>query len=154
VPFYVLAFTTDQLWLCALGLSVGGFAKYSYLPAQYTMGQGLVSARLRALSTAVMLFVINLIGYGFGPLFIGALSDLLFSLQVADLGAPDLTRKACEGAARAQLVTSLEAVCKAAHPASLQRAMLITSLLYGVGGLFFLATTRWLQQDLVAKPSR
>jgi MFS family permease len=76
VPFYVLAFTTDNLWLCAIGLSVGGFAKYSYLPAQYVMGQGVVSAQLRAVSTAVMLFIINLIGYGFGPLFIGALSDL------------------------------------------------------------------------------
>jgi MFS family permease len=149
VPFYVLAFTTHQLWLCAVGLSIGGFAKYSYLPAQYTMGQAVVSAQVRALSTAVMLFVINLIGYGFGPLFIGGLSDLLFSLQVADLGAPGLTRQACEGAARA--AGTFEAVCAVAHPKSLQNAMLITSLLYAVGGGFFLLTCRYLQRDLVAK---
>jgi hypothetical protein len=150
VPFYVLAFTTDQLWLCCLGLSVGGFAKYSYLPAQYTMCQGVVSAQVRALATAVMLFVINLIGYGFGPLFIGALSDLLFTLQVADLGAPDLTRQACEGA-RDALASAQQAACNVAHPASLQNAMLTTSLLYAVGGGFFLLTCRFLQRDLVAK---
>jgi MFS family permease len=151
VPFYVLAFTTDRLWLCALGLAVGGFAKYSYLPAQYTMCQAVVGPQVRAVATAVMLFVINLIGYGFGPLFIGALSDFLFSLQVADLGAADLTRQACEGAARATLTPALDAVCKVAHPRSLQDAMLITALLYAVGGLFFLATTRFLQRDMVAR---
>jgi MFS family permease len=149
VPFYVLAFTTENLWLCALGLSVGGFAKYSYLPSQYVMGQGVVNARLRAVSTAVMLFVINLIGYGFGPLFIGALSDGLFALQVAGLGAPDLTRKACEAATA--LPPALEQVCAVAHPRSLQQAMLVTSLLYAVGGGFYLLTCRWLQRDLVVR---
>jgi MFS family permease len=151
VPFYVLAFSTDQLWVCALGLCVGGFAKYSYLASQYTMGQGVVSAQVRAVSTAVMLFIINLIGYGCGPLFIGALSDFLFRLKVADLGAADLTRRACEGAARATLSVDLQAVCKIAHPASLQNALLATSLLYAVGGLFFLLTCRWLQRDLVVR---
>jgi predicted MFS family arabinose efflux permease len=151
VPFYILAFTTDTLWICALGLCIGGFTKYSYLPAQYTMGQGVVSAQVRAVSTAVMLFIINIIGYGFGPLFIGALSDGLFTAQVTDLGAAELTRKACEGAARAALSPELRTICEAAHPESLQNAMLITSLVFGLGGLFFLLTCRWLQRDMVAK---
>jgi MFS family permease len=150
VPFYVLAFTTENLWLCAVGLSIGGFAKYSYLPSQYVMGQGVVDARLRAVSTAVMLFVINLIGYGFGPLFIGALSDGLFALQVADLGASGLTRSACE-APSGQLAAALRQACEVAHPRSLQQAMLVTSLLYAVGGGFYLLTCRWLQRDLLVR---
>ena len=97
-----------------------------------------------------MLFVINLIGYGLGPLFIGALSDLLFTLQVADLGAADLARKACEGAARKALAGDLQAVCAIAHPKSLQNALLITSGFYATGGLFYLLTCRWLRRDMVA----
>lgn len=151
VPFYVLAFSTDNLWICALGLVLGGLSKYGYLAAQYTIGQGVVSAQVRAVSTAVMLFVINLIGYGFGPLFIGALSDGLFSFKVADLGASELTRKACEGAARAALSPELQSVCSVAHPESLQDALMLTSLLYAAGGAFFLLTCRWLQKDMVAK---
>jgi hypothetical protein len=151
VPFYVLAFSTDNLWICAIGLCLGGLSKYGYLAAQYTIGQGVVSAQVRAVSTAVMLFVINLIGYGFGPLFIGALSDGLFKGMVTDLGAPELTRKACEGAARAALSPELQAVCGTVHPESLQNALLITSLLYAVGGCFFLLTCRWLQRDMVSK---
>lgn len=151
VPFYVVAFTTDNLWLCMVGLMIGGGAKYSYLAAQYTIGQGVVSAQTRALSTAVLMFVINLVGYGFGPLFIGALSDVLFAAQVAAMDAAGLTRSACEGAARAALSPALETVCAAAHPQSLQTALLITASLYAVGGGLFLLTCRWLRNDLVAK---
>lgn len=151
VPFYMLAFTTHNLWLCLFCLLAGGGVKYSYLAAQYTIGQGVVSAQTRALSTAVLMFVVNMVGYGFGPLFIGWLSDLLFAAQVAAMNAPDLARSACEGAARAALEPSLETVCAAAHPQSLQRALLITASLYVLGGAFFLLTCRWLRNDLIAK---
>jgi len=150
VPLYVWAFTTDTLAFCLVGLCVGGAIKYGYLAAQYTIGQGVVPAQMRAVSTAIMLFVINLLGYGLGPLFIGALSDVIFNLQVSGLGAPDLTRGACEGvrigmdAARAQ-------ACDLAHGQSLQRAMLVTSGIYAVSGACFLLCGRWLQRDLVAK---
>jgi MFS family permease len=151
VPFYVVAFTTHNLWLCLVGLALGSGIKYGYLAAQYTIGQGVVSAQVRAVSTAIMLFVVNLLGYGLGPLFIGALSDLIFNLQVADLGAADLTRKACEGAARAALAAADQQVCAVAHPQSLQRSLLITAGLYAVGGGFFFLTCRWLKRDMVAK---
>jgi len=151
VPFYALAFTTHNLALCLFGLCVGGGIKYGYLAAQYTIGQGVVSAQVRAVSTAILLFVVNLLGYGLGPLFIGALSDMLFNLQVADLGAADLTRKSCEGAARAALAAADQQVCAVAHPQSLQRSLLITAALYAVGGAFFFLTCRWLKRDMVAK---
>lgn len=151
VPFFFVAFTTDNLMLCLAGLCIGGAIKYGYLAAQYTIGQGVVTAQVRAVATAVLLFVANLLGYGLGPLFIGALSDLLFNLQVADLGAADLTRKACEGAARAALAQAQQDVCAVAHPESLQRSLLITSGLYLVGGGFFFLTCRWLKRDMVAK---
>lgn len=151
VPLYVMAFSTDHLWICLVALSVAGCIKYGYLAAQYTIGQGVVSAQVRAVSTAILLFLVNLLGYGLGPLFIGALSDLLFSLQVADLGASGLTRAACEGAARAALATDLQGVCNAAHPESLQLSLLLTGCLYAVGGLCFLVTCRWLKADLVAR---
>lgn len=151
VPFYFWAFTTDSLTFALIGLCVGGAIKYGYLAAQYTIGQGVVSAQVRAVATAVLLFVVNLLGYGLGPLFIGALSDIIFNLQVADLGAADLTRKACEGAARAALSPERDAICEVAHPGSLQQSMLITAALYGVGGVFFFITCRWLKRDMVAK---
>lgn len=151
VPFYVLAFTTRSLWVCAVCLCMGGCIKYGYLTAQYTIGQGVVSARMRATATAVLLFVVNLLGYGLGPLFIGALSDVIFSMQVADLGFASLSREACEGAARAALAVAERSACAIAHPQSLQRSMLITSGFYVLSGAFFLVTCRWLRRDMIAK---
>ena len=72
IPFYVFAFTTQNLLLGGHRPDrIGGFVKYGYITAQYTIGQGVVSMRVRAMATAVLLFIANLIGYGFGPLFIG-----------------------------------------------------------------------------------
>ena len=43
----------------------------------YSSGQGLVPPHMRATAASILLFVINLIGLGLGPLAVGALSDLL-----------------------------------------------------------------------------
>ena len=43
----------------------------------YASGQGLVPPHMRATSASILLFVINLVGLGLGPLAVGALSDTL-----------------------------------------------------------------------------
>jgi len=47
-----------------------------YLGPIFSLTQGLVKLRMRALAAAVLLFIINIIGLGLGPLAIGAASDL------------------------------------------------------------------------------
>ena len=86
IPFYVFASTTENLLFAAIGLIIGGFVKYGYIAAQYTIGQGVVTMRVRAMAIAVLLFIANLIGYGFGPLFIGLTSDIFFVNGVTELG--------------------------------------------------------------------
>ncbi|OXE36829.1 MAG: MFS transporter [Phenylobacterium zucineum] len=43
----------------------------------YASGQGLVPPHMRATAASLLLFIINLVGLGLGPLAVGALSDLL-----------------------------------------------------------------------------
>ena len=43
----------------------------------FTVAQTLATVRMRAVSTSVLLFVQTLIGYGLGPLIVGAISDYL-----------------------------------------------------------------------------
>jgi MFS family permease len=54
-----------------------------WLGPTFAMAQGLASADMRALVSAMLLFVINLVGLGLGPLVVGVLSDVL----KADFGA-------------------------------------------------------------------
>lgn len=151
IPFYVFAFTTQNLLFAGIGLVIGGFVKYGYLAAQYTIGQGVVSMRVRAMATAVLLFVVNLIGYGFGPLFIGAVSDIFFVSGVAEFGvaAEELTRNQCHAGVIGELSDNLQSVCGEVYAQSLQTAMLIMAALYAASSLFFLLTWRRLDKDMV-----
>jgi predicted MFS family arabinose efflux permease len=58
-------------------LAVGGVMNSVWYGPVFATVQGLVPPEQRATAAAVHLFVINLIGLGFGPLAFGALSDLL-----------------------------------------------------------------------------
>ena len=107
--------------------------------------------RVRAMATAVLLFVANLIGYGFGPLFIGAISDIFFVNGVAELGvaAEELTRNQCHPRAIGELSETLQNVCGAVYSQSLQSAMVIMALLYVASSLCFLLTWGRLDKDMV-----
>jgi MFS family permease len=60
--------------LCNIAL---GFAMHGYLGGVFSMIQNLVAIRMRALAAAICFFFMNIIGLGFGPLTVGALSDYL-----------------------------------------------------------------------------
>lgn len=51
-----------------------------YLPTTFAQTQSLVPLRMRAVASALILFIINSIGLGFGPLLTGILSDYLATL--------------------------------------------------------------------------
>lgn len=55
-----------------------------YLATTFAQTQSLVRLRMRAAASAVLLFVINIIGLGLGPQFAGILSDFLSASYGAD----------------------------------------------------------------------
>jgi predicted MFS family arabinose efflux permease len=77
IPFTFLFY----LWpegRTALLLSIpGALLGPIYLGPTFAMTQSLVRPEMRALASALLLFIINLIGLGLGPWFVGMLSDAL-----------------------------------------------------------------------------
>ena len=57
--------------------TIPAFLSPIYTGPSFALTQGLVPMRMRAAAAAVLLFVLNFIGMGFGPPAVGALSDLL-----------------------------------------------------------------------------
>jgi len=55
---------------------IAGIASACYLPASIAAIHNLVPANTRALSSAILFFILNLIGLGLGPVAAGALSDM------------------------------------------------------------------------------
>ena len=155
VPFYWVGFSTDSVSFALACLLVANVLHYTYLGAQYTICQGVASARSRATAVAVMLFVVNLIGYGLGPIFVGFLSDMLMSGQLESVqGGAVISAQACDGT-QAELLETLGAAqteaCQSARAQGLGQSIMYTVTLYAVGGLLYLITCKTLQKDLTSK---
>jgi len=58
-------------------LGVCTFLHSMYLGPSIAVAHSLVPAPMRALTSAILFFVLNLLGLGFGPLVVGVISDLL-----------------------------------------------------------------------------
>jgi len=89
VPFY-LAFVWAASWPLALVfLACTMFLNYFYLTSAVTLVQEEVRPDQRVMSGALLLLIMNLIGLGLGPTFVGAASDFFranhphHSLQIA-----------------------------------------------------------------------
>ena len=66
VPANGPLFAEDLTWVFVLW-GIGAVCHYSYLGAQYNIGQGVVSNRSRATAIAVLLILVSLIGNGSAP---------------------------------------------------------------------------------------
>jgi MFS family permease len=77
IPFTFLFYLWPEPWTALLlsipGTIVGGL----YLGPCFAMTQSLAKPHMRAMASAVLLFIVNLVGLGIGPLFVGVLSDFL-----------------------------------------------------------------------------
>ena len=175
VPFFGFAFTTTSMVACVIGLALGNGIKYGYLAAQYSIAAGVVSTQVRATSTAIMLFVVNLLGYGLGPPFAGVVSDLFFSPALEEAGYTEvLDRSMCDAAERVVIFANREAetplsaaeisdvlsnmetpmtddqfaFCKEHNQSSTRMSMLALTILYALSGIFFIFSARGLKRDM------
>ncbi|MBV9330813.1 MAG: MFS transporter, partial [Alphaproteobacteria bacterium] len=73
-PFFYLSPSLTVTMACAIIPNLNGAA---YLGPCLAMTQSLVPLRMRAQAAAILLFILNILGYGLGPLCVGKLSDLL-----------------------------------------------------------------------------
>ena len=77
VPFALATYASNHIYLALLIYTVPVFLGYMYLGPTIAATHGIVSLRTRALASAILFFILNLIGLGLGPFLTGALSDLL-----------------------------------------------------------------------------
>ncbi len=86
VPFLALVFLVDDFRLFLVLYTIPAFFGGFYLAPTFALIQGLVNVRMRALASSILLFVLNIIGLGFGPQLVGILSDFF----AADYGQESL----------------------------------------------------------------
>ena len=91
VPFQFIAYLYGGIWAVIPSLMVVSILGGMYLGPSFAMTQALVSLRMRAVASAILLFMLNIIGMGMGPYLVGVASDLLS----ADMGVHSLRYALC-----------------------------------------------------------
>ena len=102
VPFQLVAYLYGGMWVVVASLMMVAILGAAYLGPSFAMTQALVSLRMRAVASAILLFVLNLIGMGLGPYLIGILSDTL---------APDFGSESIRYAMVAAVMVNVWAAC-------------------------------------------
>lgn len=77
IPFITMTYLVNGPYWALMMSVIPGLLSNVYLGNTIAMTHGLVGLRMRALASAVLFLILNLIGLGMGPLLIGMLSDYL-----------------------------------------------------------------------------
>jgi MFS family permease len=138
-PLNVAGYMSGSLPLAIVLLATAQLGGSLYLGSMYAIAQGVVHPRMRATAVAVLLFVVNLIGYAGGPPAIGALSDFIANRELTAAG---LSLAGCRAAGGLG-----DPACAAASEVGLRWAIILgySGLLAAAG--FFLLSWRTIQRD-------
>ena len=77
VPFMIATYVVEGAYTALVVSIVPGILFNVYLGNSLAMTHALVGLRMRAVASAILFFLINLIGMGLGPWGVGLLSDML-----------------------------------------------------------------------------
>ncbi|MEM1390124.1 MAG: MFS transporter [Pseudomonadota bacterium] len=131
-------------WTILIVLLFANLFQYFYLGPMYAIAGSVVPTKIRATSIAILLFVVNLLGYGIGPLFAGVLIDFFYAANLADVA--DLTVATCKAAAG--LTDAQFAQCQGAELQGIRTGLSIVVAIFALGAVFFLLGMRTIDKDM------
>lgn len=142
IPLYILSFMQAQYAWALAFLMLAPIFHYMYLGPMYAVTHSVSTPRQRATAVAILLLIVNLIGYGLGPPFVGAANDFFAANILADAGT--LTLADCDPRT---LAGENAAVCAAAQATGLKYALGATIVFLGWAAVHFLIAGRTLLRD-------
>lgn len=142
-PLTVISFLQGNPIAATVGLMIAGCVQQAYLAPTFGLVNNMVEPRMRATAIAIGAFVWGMIGLGFGPLFVGVMSDRL----ATGLFAGGDFAALCPGGAG--LTPETLAACKAASAMGLQHALIWAgAVFYSLAAVIYLAAARTVRRDL------
>lgn len=144
IPLYILSFIqTEFVWAFAF-LMLAPIFHYMYLGPMYAVVHGVAAPLQRATAVAIVLLIVNLIGYGLGPPFVGAANDF-FASQI--LAESSLTLAQCDPRT---VLEANAAACGTAQALGLKYALGCTILVLAWAAVHILLVGRTLVKDRVS----
>jgi hypothetical protein len=141
LPIYLRSFGAPDFEDSFKYLLIAPVFHYLYLGPMYAVTQSIVQPRMRATAIAILLLVVNLIGYGLGPPLVGALSDFLAGQALVPAG---ITIDACKG------MGEHPAACGPAMALGLRHAMMAAVAVLAWPMIHFFLAARTYLKDRVS----
>ena len=148
VPMMIAGFSTVNINVMFWVFLISGVFQTVFLGPMFSVSQSVVSVRVRATAIGILLFIINLIGYGLGPPLIGLLADFFTNSYLATSVASDTLTAKCNFT-DANLSQVLKDTCQQAKTYGMKTACLVTTSFFFLASLFFAASGRFLAKDTV-----
>jgi predicted MFS family arabinose efflux permease len=141
---YFAAFSAESLTAATILLVASGATLLLFYGPTVAMIQNLVEPKMRATGAAVYSMLYAMIGYGFGPPFVGFLSDRITESSFAGGGF----EQACPGGiAPASSAEALVSACAAASATGIQRALMLAVCVLFFSSVAFVFASRTLRAD-------
>lgn len=147
-PFLAYGFLAPTLNLMLASFSISALLQYTYLGAQFNITQAVVSVQMRATALAILLFIINLVGYGGGPPLIGLLADVLTTHHLAAGDMNGILDASCNLSDPAMGKALIEA-CTDAKAYGIKWASVYSCVLFVFAGTLFHIAGRTLNRDSI-----
>jgi predicted MFS family arabinose efflux permease len=142
---YWLAWSADTVSGVTVLLIVAGATLLLFYGPTVAMIQNMVEPKMRATGAAFYSMLYAMIGYGFGPPFVGYLSDRLASARFT--GAGDFHAACPGGRAPADSPESLVEACRVAEAGGLQQALMIMMGVFFFAAIAYLFASRTLRSE-------
>ncbi len=145
LPVFWYLISINNIWLAMILLIIPNIGVAIWYGPVYGGVPGLVPPAMRATASAVLLFIINLIGLGGGPMLFGLLSDFLANQQLAGQfdGAIALDARYCSSTAGQAIP-----ICSAALASGLKNAVYLSTGVHILSFGFFLAALFTIRKDM------
>ncbi|HVI34038.1 MFS transporter [Phenylobacterium sp.] len=142
IPIYIIAVTIDSASIALPMLAINAFLGTLWYGPVYGTGQSVVPPHMRATAAALLLFIINLVGLGLGPLAVGIMSDVMANVF---LGADGLSVGACKTA-----VGAAKATCAVGVGEGVRWALILSTAFGLAAFVCFWLARRTIREDTVS----
>lgn len=148
VPLLMTGFTTLDISIMFWAFLLGNLFQTFYLGPMFSVTQSVVSLRVRATSIGILLFIINLIGYGMGPPLIGFVADFYTNSHLLASSASEVLTAKCNFT-DTNLTQELQNACLQAKTHGMKTACLFIVMFFLMASLVFFCAGRYIKQDLI-----
>ena len=153
-PGYVLAYTRESPQVAVACIVVPMLLHYVYLGPTLGVMHNLVGPRMRATATAILIFILNVIGLGAGPYVTGRLNDYFAEREFLRALGANFAQRCPGGIAPAGSSDVLALECARSGVLGTRAGIVIMSTVLVWAALHYFLAARTVGRDLITASAR